>query len=168
MDRYRPINTEIFETTDDGWLFQSVSDHLETLLGNDWCPITNIEKLPGVPDVTKHVWYAWSFAAEVGGNGLLDYLVNLNRTTTEVIHTLAALGAIGANDMHSRLTSAVVLSRIEGSDLWLDSESVRLETLCVDPHYTDFQAVDRDIYNEAAKPFSSVVAKFIRKNRAVL
>ena len=168
MNLYSPINPEIFETTDDGWLFQSVFDHLATLLGTDWQPITNIENLCGVPDVAKQVYYAWWFAAEVGGNGLFDYLVNLNQSTTDIIHTLAALRAIGANDMKSRFTSAIVLSRNEGAELWLESDSIKLEPLQLDPLYPDFQAVEKDIYTEIQKPFSQVAAEFIRQNRSTL
>jgi hypothetical protein len=168
MNLYSPINPEIFETTDDGWLFQSVFDHLATLLGVDWQPITNIEKLHNVPDAARHVWYAWWFAAEVGGNGLFDYLVNLTQSTNDIIHTLAALRAIGADDMTSRFTSAIVLSKSEGAELWLEPQSIQLASLQLDLLYPDFQAIEKAIYNEIQMPFSKAAAKFIRENRTTL
>ena len=168
MNQYRPIPPEIFETTDDGWLFQSVFDHLAALLGDNWTPITNIEKLCNVPDAAKHVYYSWMFAAEVGGNGLYSYLVNLTLSTTEIIHTLAAIRTIGATDMESRLTSAIVLSRSEGAELWLDPDSKLLSSLQLAGPYSDFQAVDKNIFDEIQAPFSKTAAKFIRENRTAL
>ena len=168
MNQYKPLPPEVFETTDDGWLFQSVFDHLAMLLGDNWQPITNIENLSNVPDAAKHVYYAWFFAAEIGGNGLYDYVANHVQSSTLIVHTLAALSAIGTFDMQSRLTSAIVLSKDEGAELWLDSEAAQLEILGIDPLYPDFRAVDEGIFNEVQAPFSSSAAQFIRENRAKL
>ena len=148
MPQYQPIPRESLETTDDGWLFEAVFNHVSELLGDDWLPIGNIEKLHNVPDAARLVWYAWWFAAEVGGNGLFSYLVNLTQSTNELIHTLAALQIIGANDMTSRFTSAIVLSKSEGAELWLEPDSIQLASLQLDPLYPDFQAVEKAIYKE--------------------
>lgn len=168
MAPYTNLPTSLFAEVDDHWLFQSVSDHLQNLLGEQWHPITNIEVMPGVPKAAKHVWYAWGFYAEVGGNGLYDYLVNHSQLTTEIIHTRNALAAIGATEMKSRFTSAIVLSKSEDAEFWQEPDSVRLAELQVDPAYPNFQAVDKDIFQVVEASFLSAVAIYIRDNSATL
>jgi hypothetical protein len=168
MAPYSHVPPEVYKTTDDGWLFEAVFMHVEGLLGQDWFPITNVEKLPDVPDAARHVWYAWLFAAEVGGNGLFDYLVNNNPTVPEIAHTLEALEIIGAKDMNSRLKSAIHLCRAESSELWMQPDSKKLESIELDPKYGDFDTVDDNIYDEIQAPFAYIAAMFIRENRAAL
>lgn len=165
MTPYKPLNSSMLDQPNDQWLFESVSDHLNELLGEQWHPITNIEMLPGVPNSAKHVWYAWWFAAEVGGSGIFSYIVNLSISASEVKHTLDALCAIGARDLAARLQSAIVLSHsVEGAELWHDENAEAVfEGFALAPDYQDFAAVDENIFEVIATPFSTIAAVYIRE-----
>jgi len=165
MTPYNPLDSSMLDQPNDQWLFESVSDHLNELLGEQWHPITNIEMLPGVPYSAKHVWYAWWFAAEVGGSGIFSYIVNLSISASEVKHTLDALRTIGAHDMAARLQSAIVLSHsVEGAELWHDENAeVVFDGFELAPDYQDFAAVDENIFEVIATPFSTIAAGYIRE-----
>ncbi len=166
MSPYEKLAKQDLDESNDHWLFQAVADHVHALLGQDWHPLSNVEAMPGVPASAKHVWYAWWFAAEVGGSGLASYVMNMHFPPRLVVSTIAALEVVGAGDLAHRVRSAVALSRELEAETWLCEEDTSLIE-DIQPHgdYPTMASVDADIFEIVGEPFSKLVADYIRAHR---
>jgi len=170
MIKYKHIDTALLAEKDDGMLAESIYYHVDALLGDNYrFPPTNVDKIDGLPEAAKNIWFTWEFGAEVGGSwSIFDYLVNMVWPAKEIALTLDSLLNIDATELLERLTAGIPLSKVENAEFWSDEDTFGLENIEVNPKYRNFDSIDDGIGELIDNGLDRLMAEYIRKNSDAL
>jgi hypothetical protein len=156
----------VLNEPDDHSLFQHVADHVQSALAGQWHPVTNIERMEGVPRSVKAVWYLWWFAAEVGGGGLSSYVANCAPHAKEIIAAHDALVEVGARQLVELLEASFTPARSCNAEFINEQEAPWFEQFPANPKWASFEQIDPSSTELARRPLSSLVARYIRARRS--
>ena len=171
MKEFVPIPDNIFDQSDDHFVFESVFYHLLKLFDNQIPPSNLVEEHPGIPECAKVAWYLWQFAMEVSSSGIPDYLLNHCPSAEQMMLTHQALKTVGADELRILLEAAIPFAREKSKvygefsvfprDAWFDQ-------FHVNPLWPDLEKISEPSWNLGASPLSTLVATYLRAHRVEL
>ena len=165
MISYKRIDPVLLQEKHNGTLAQNIYYHVDSLLGDEYrFPPSNIDRIDGLPDPAKNIWYSWYFGAELGGScSIFNYLVNMVWPAEEIALTLQALENIGAAELSARLRAGIPLSKSENAQFWDDGNTHGLEELAIDQELDDFSIIDRNISELLYDNLDAFMTDYVRK-----
>ena len=161
------MKADLLDCDDDGWVFQEVHEYVQDLLGENWHPISNVELLKNAPQSIKNIYYLWQFSAEVGGNGLYNYIVNDYEcySNEEWLATHQAMLAIKDINLAQRFESAVLLG-FDIDDIALVHDKNKFSHFKIHSEFNHLDKLDKDIYQIVNTPLETKAAQYIRNHSA--
>lgn len=160
--RYVPVPRELFGTGDPHWLMQELAAHVERLLGANWHPPENVERIVDVPPAVKVAWYLWWFQCEVVGNGFMGYLGNGSASAYEIQKVREALIEVGAAKLARLFDVGIVLCKKYDAAFWREENAAALfARLEAEGPWEDLGDLDEEAVHLADKLLDQGVDRYL-------
>jgi hypothetical protein len=160
---YARIDPALLDQVQAHQLFENVTEHYLSLAGHRF---DHVDQLASVPTPVRVVWCLWMFLADVGGNGVRDYLWNHCHSWSELREVHQALVTVGADDLRVLLESCISLSLGRDVTDFLGQGAVKEWAAQFPPIISfDLDEINSRSIDLAYPTASEIVASYIRKHR---
>ena len=109
---YQPFPRDKFEDTERGLWFQELAEHIRPQAESQPY-VTDLARTALLPRQASAVYFLWMFSAEVGGNGIENFLLEQIGVFAPQVHE--ALQLVGASELVERLEAGIPHAPASGS-----------------------------------------------------
>jgi hypothetical protein len=163
---YQPFPREEFESTERDLWFQELAEHIRPQVES--APyVTDLARATELPREARALYFLWMFYAEVGGNGIENFLLQQLGIFAPQAHE--ALQLVGASELVERLEAGIPHALASGSaEFSAGSDLTWFRQFHGNPKYPTLQSVDADIYDLSGDDLCEKANTFIEAQRGIL
>ena len=163
---YQPFPHDKFESTERDLWFQELAEHSRPQAESQPY-VTDLARAAELPQQARALYFLWMFYAEVGGNGIENFLLQQLGVFAPQAHE--ALRLVGASELVERLEAGIPHALSSGSaEFSAGSDLTWFRQFQPTPKFPTLQSVDADIYDLVGDDLRDKANAFIEAQRGVL